>query len=501
MKNKILKGVKSISITAKTVFICMYFMVLYSTTNADDPPFTIKEGLFDQTNTENLGLDAAEGTETITVFQPVDTTDHFSNGVVLVAFEDWLYCQWQSSATDEDAQDTWVAYSRSQDGVNWSPPMVLAASIDDGYSSSGGWWVNGDTLVGYINTWPASVSPRGGYTRYTTSTDGLNWSEPQALLMANGDTLKGIFEQDPHALPDGRIINAAHFQPGLNVSPIYTDDPAGLTGWMKADFTNLSTGDISREIEPSWFLQSDGTIVMTFRDQSGTFRRLAAVSNDRGESWTTPVLTDMPDSRSKQSAGNLPNSVAYMVGNPVTNSTRIPLVVTLSQDGKFFNTAYVLREGGDDLQELRYSGRAKRAGYHYPKTMVWQDYLYVSYSTNKEDVEYTRVPLSSLILDTTTTSANSPSFPGVPKAFSLHQNYPNPFNPTTIIQYNLDKPGFVTLSLYDVNGREIDRLVNEQKQAGLFLIIVDVKDLASGLYYYSLMSNGQKETRKMVVIK
>ena len=51
--------------------------------------------------------------------------------------------------------------------------------------------------------------------------------------MHDGNYLNGIFEQDPHRLPDGRIINSAHFQPGLKLCPIYTDDPTGKTGWKK----------------------------------------------------------------------------------------------------------------------------------------------------------------------------------------------------------------------------------------------------------------------------
>jgi hypothetical protein len=399
-----MKRIQSISRAVNIVLISMLLLALYNTCKATDPPFTVKTGLFDQTQPDNLGLTTAMGTETFTIFQPVDTTDHFSNGVVMTVFKDYFFCQWQSSAQDEDAQDTWVAYSRSQDGKNWSPPMTLAASIDDGYCSSGGWWVAGDTLVAYINTWPAIVSPRGGFTQYTVSTDGLTWSALKPLTMVDEDTLKGIFEQDPHALPDGRIINAAHFQPGLIASPIYTDDPSGIRDWTRANFTNLSTGSVSREIEPSWLLQSNDTLVMVFRDQSNTYLKLASISGDRGESWTTPVLTSMPDSRSKQSAGNIGDSTAFLVNNPVNNKTRIPLVVTLSPDGKYFNTAYVLRQGGEDLQELRYAGQAKSAGYHYPKSMIWQDYLYVSYSTNKEDVEYTRVPLTGLAIDTSTTN-------------------------------------------------------------------------------------------------
>lgn len=402
-----MKKIQSLLPKVKIALFCMLLLAIYDTTKAIDPPFTVKYDLFDQAETDNLGLTTAVGTETISIFLPGETTDHYSNGVVLTVFNDWFYCQWQSSQDNEDAEDTWVAYSRSQDGRNWSAPMVLAASIADGYCSSGGWWVTGDTLVAYINTWPSTVSPRGGYTAYTTSTDGMTWSEIKPLLMADGDTLKGIFEQDPHALPDGRIINAAHFQPGLIASPIYTDDSSGMRGWIRAEYTNMSiSSGISREIEPSWYLRDDDTLVMVFRDQTSTYKRLASVSGDRGETWSTAVLTDMPDSKSKQSAGNISDSAAFLVGNPVNNKIRIPLVITLSKNGWFFNTAYVLRKGGEGIQELRYTGTSKRLGYHYPKSMIWKDTLFVSYSTNKEDVEYTRVPLTSLVLDTTT--ANPP---------------------------------------------------------------------------------------------
>ncbi len=61
-----------------------------------------------------------------------------------------------------------------------------------------------------------------------------------------------------------------------------------------------------------------------------------------------------------------------------------------------FDKAFDLRVGGSDLQAQRYTGKAKTLGYNYPKSMVYNGYLYVGYATNKEDVEYTRVPLASL---------------------------------------------------------------------------------------------------------
>ncbi len=361
------------------------------------PPFTVAAGVFDQTKPNDLGLSAPAGAESITIFRPTDSSDHYSNGVVLVAFQGWLYAQWQSSPTDEDTPDTWTAYSRSQDGRTWSAPMTLAAATSEGEHTSGGWWVSGNTLVAYINVWPTTLSPRGGYTEYVTSTDGLSWSAPKKLPMSDGSPMNGVFEQDPHSLPDGRVLNAAHFQPGVTVAPVYTDDPSGISGWRRAPFQSLAmTAAGTRELEPSWYRRADGGIVMVFRDQNSTFHKLASLSADRGQTWTLPVETNMPDSRAKQSAGNLTDGTAYFVSNPVLNKTRIPLVVTLSHDGRLFDKAFVLRSGGSDLQPQRYPGTSKGLGYSYPKSMVSNGYLYVGYATNKEDVQCTRVPLTSL---------------------------------------------------------------------------------------------------------
>jgi hypothetical protein len=358
----------------------------------------IKAGLYNPSKPDNLGLQVATGTETIRIFSPTDSTDRFSHGVVLIAFKGWLYAQWQSSLQNEDASDTWVAYSRSQDGKMWSSPMILAPKWDEGTRTNGGWWVAGNTLVAYNNVWPKHASPEGGYVELITSTDGIIWSDPKAVTMSDGTRLNGIFEQDPQSLPGGRILSAAHFQPGLIVAPCYTDDPSGQGGWIRAPFQNLPfSGTSSREMEPSWFRRADGAVIMVFRDQASTFRRLASISLDRGATWSTPVLTNMPDSRSKQSAGNLPDGTAFQVGNPVEYKLRIPLVVSLSRDGYLFDKAFVLRQGGPDLQAQRYPGKAKGRGYSYPKSMIHAGHLYVSYATNKEDVEFTRVPVASLV--------------------------------------------------------------------------------------------------------
>ena len=238
-----------------------------------------------------------------------------------------------------------------------------------------------------------------GYTEYRTSINGTAWTTPKKVKNKEGQPVLGIIEQDIHKLPNGRIITAFHMQPGLKVTPFFTDDPLGVLGWTAGTMKNLpSDKNMSRELEPSWFYRKkDSAVVMIFRDQQSTFKKLASVSFDNGNDWTIPQIVDTPDSRAKQSAGNLPDGTAFMVNNPSGNKNRFPLAITLSKDGFVFDTAYLLRSGEkSDLQPLRFKGKYKRIGYSYPKSVIWNNYLYVSYATNKEDVELTRIPISSL---------------------------------------------------------------------------------------------------------
>jgi hypothetical protein len=89
----------------------------------------------------------------------------------------------------------------------------------------------------------------------------------------------------------------------------------------------------------------------------------------------------------------------------------------------------------------------------------------------------------------------------VPSEFRLEQNYPNPFNPVTSFKYGIPTGGHVTLKIYDILGREISALVNEEKSAGEYNIQFDASSLASGVYYYQLKCNENISTKKMILQK
>ena len=98
----------------------------------------------------------------------------------------------------------------------------------------------------------------------------------------------------------------------------------------------------------------------------------------------------------------------------------------------------------------------------------------------------------------------------IPAEYSLEQNYPNPFNPSTTINYSIKENGLVTLKVFDILGNEVKTLVNEVQEPGKYAIkfgshsgesVNDGRNLASGIYFYTLQAGDFVSTKKMVLLK
>jgi aryl-phospho-beta-D-glucosidase BglC (GH1 family) len=89
----------------------------------------------------------------------------------------------------------------------------------------------------------------------------------------------------------------------------------------------------------------------------------------------------------------------------------------------------------------------------------------------------------------------------IPLNFELQQNFPNPFNPRTKISYSIKEEGLVTLKVYDVLGKEIATLINENKPAGLYEAEFDASQLPSGMYIYKLQAGNFVSSKKMLLLK
>lgn len=108
---------------------------------------------------------------------------------------------------------------------------------------------------------------------------------------------------------------------------------------------------------------------------------------------------------------------------------------------------------------------------------------HVSYNPNNPTIGITN--LSSIVAD----------------KYELGQNYPNPFNPTTNIQFAIPKSGFVSLKIYNMLGKEVVDLINENLNSGIYKYDFDASNLSNGIYFYTLRVNGFEETKKMTLVK
>ena len=89
----------------------------------------------------------------------------------------------------------------------------------------------------------------------------------------------------------------------------------------------------------------------------------------------------------------------------------------------------------------------------------------------------------------------------IPKEFRLEQNYPNPFNPSTTIEFALPRQAEVTLQIFDLLGRAVTTLVDDELGAGSYKLTFEAEDLPSGIYFYRLQAGDFIKTRKFTLLK
>jgi hypothetical protein len=196
------------------------------------------------------------------------------------------------------------------------------------------------------------------------------------------------------------------------------------------------------------------------------------------------------------------------------NDGNLSLMIAGERNGQIYDLEY--QGSGDpadsanwqhqvifDIWELSGSTEVSpRLFYGHPGGDMDQDgkdeYLFVNYSSDFsvwEDDAY----LFVIEIDQVTGVASNESL--IPNDISLEQNYPNPFNPSTVITFGLPEAASVNLTIYDLLGREIKVLVDDQLPAGTHIANFDASNLAAGTYFYTLKAGNKSETRKMLLLK
>jgi len=216
-----------------------------------------------------------------------------------------------------------------------------------------------------------------------------------------------------------------------------------------------------------------------------------------------------PSDLAYNSSGQKVVKCPFVVWN-ITDNEKIDLVVLEQSLTK--NSNWEINEEVGLLTPKKYTSQFPR--YHASfKTMVVGE---KKYPTNGDSLFIlTRRPITTddkyvftASKSNFTTSVNNAET--IPFEYQLFQNYPNPFNPTTTIRFSV--PSFdiagkskqtqnTTLKIFDVLGREMAVLINDDKAAGNYSIGFDASKLSSGVYFYQLRSGGFSSTKKMILIK
>jgi hypothetical protein len=272
---------------------------------------------------------------------------------------------------------------------------------------------------------------------------------------------------------DSKII-AANF--GLyNPFPLWGEGGTG-SGVLVASASKYARGDI---VDKKWGKYNIGVYVPWQNINSGAFTYFYGfLVGDGGEFAATPLLlrklndTTWINLSRNLDIGFFPNKIKDLAFS----------VLILGKYGKMFQSM----DFGDTWKELS-----------TPVNISLNDVAFYG-----PEIGYA-VGDSGTILYTSNggVTAVEGNQTNVPVSFELAQNFPNPFNPVTTIRYQLQKTGFVTLKVYDLIGREVATLVNEEKPAGRYEVKFDGTNLSSGIYFYRIRAGNFIDTKKFVLLK
>ncbi len=353
------------------------------------------------------------------IYQPEESW-FYAHHPSITHFNGQYLAIWSNGRLNEDDPGQRVLISRSADFASWSEPEPLLDSMRgeevEVTLTAGGFHQHDGTLVAYAGSYEIASSfledghRKAGpptspqvyqHTRLLAlqSTDGRNWSE--ALDVG----VPIIPNHGPQKTASGRLIISG------NILYPYSDDPSGLAGWTPGGIYPLEmaediadnparfrpvaerSGWASPLCEGSFFQTDDGTLHLLLRSQEP--RLWHAISQDDGQTWSTPEPTAFTDNVSKFHLGRLPDGRFYNLSTPDPDrrGSRPRLILSLSRDGLCFDQQYIL---ADETYAQRAQGIHKHGEYGYPHSLVHDGYFCAIFSRRKEAMEVLRVPLGVL---------------------------------------------------------------------------------------------------------
>ncbi len=343
---------------------------------------------------------------------------------------------------------------------------------------------------------------------YISTNNGSNWSQTSLInqtihvINGNGSSFFAGTNSGVYASTNGGINWSLTSLTNIMDAIIFVGNNvlAGGTYGIYLSTNNGSnwTRTFNINYEVNCLLAAGGTIFAGMGPQHGVYK-----STDNGLNWTQTSL-NIRTPNSLAAIGN--NIFAGMAVYGVYKSTDNG--VTWAQSSFNNQTIYQLVVSGTNLIAGTSQGIYLSTDYGTTWTQrnegfggtpiiysvcIYNNNLFAGGTVGGNHGGFRR-PVSELVVITQVSIE-------VPNKFSLSQNYPNPFNPATNIEFAVPKPAFVKLVVYDITGRELETLVNENLAAGTYKADWNATAYSSGVYFYTITSGSYHQTRKMILVK
>ena len=359
-----------------------------------------------------------------------------------------------------------------------------------------------DSLTGWAgNVGPGEFSATDTSTIYQTIDGGRTWTPVRSYIGPKPRGLCGMHVvNDSVVCAVGRVRGPAFFARTTN---------RGKT-WTSKDMSQYAAG----LIDVYFFHPDTGVAVGLTKAPNDSAHGVTLFTVDGGQTWERRYVTSR--------IGEWCWKVSFpsrKVGYAALQRDRTSSINFLkTTDGgrtwqeKLFSSSYYFVQGiGFINEKTGWIGGSSAASSGYQTTdggETWQPAGFGSrlnrfrflndtlgYAAGQRAYKYT--------VRTTSVAERTPA---VPESFSLSQNFPNPFNPGTAIKFSLPKASHVRITVFDMNGRQIDDILNQTREAGTHTVIWDAADkegrlLSAGVYFYKLVTAGFVATRKMILLR
>lgn len=394
----------------------------------------------------------------------------FSSGRVHVSFSNSYY---------EEPYGFGLASTRDRLNGVWQTPQPFVTGTDVSVKEM--LLVRGSTLFMFYSQFIDGIPAYDNLVYRTRSVSGTTWSSPTILAYAIEES--------------GNAFNVTKTTDDNIHVVIYPEETEQSSGLVHRTYNGSSwSSAVLLDSDPSYgrnvgFTSVSNDLFLTFMRGSDNYLRNKQYDTAplAPQNLTVSVYT-VPDHSYPQLFWNLNNEPDVRTnddGYLIERRTRIAegswsswTQIAYRGGGISIFIDYGIGTAGDGFNDAEYRLRANDINNHASE-----------YSSSVQ-IEYGHQGLEKKNIGTTALTA-----------YALNQNYPNPFNPTTKISYSIKEEGLVTLKVYDILGKEIATLVNENKPAGFYEAEFNASQLPSGMYIYKIQSGSFSDVKKMLLTK